>query len=183
MKTLNLTEISKYMAMLLRHKPEKGNLKLDKEGYTDVESLLKALDIDFDTLEQIVVNDSKQRYSFNKDKTRIRANQGHSVSNVHIHFKEYTPTKPLYHGTALKYKDGINKKGLISMNRQYVHLSQDIETAKSVGMRHAKNIGNLIIFEIDCKNMIKDGYKFFISDNNVVLTERVPKKYLKLVQI
>ena len=183
MKAMNLTEISKYMAMLLRHKPEKGNIQLDKEGYTDVESLLKALEIDFRTLEQIVVNDNKQRYSFNKDKTRIRANQGHSVSNVNIQFKEYIPTRPLYHGTALKYKDGIDKKGLISKTRQYVHLSQDIETAKAVGMRHAKYISNLIIFEIDCENMLKDGYKFYISDNGVVLTEKVPKKYLKQVQI
>lgn len=179
---MNLTEKSKYMAMLLRHKPEKGNLKLDSDGYTEVDSLLKALEIDFKTLEEIVRKDNKQRYSFNKDKTRIRANQGHSVSNVNIKFKEFVPAKPLYHGTALKYKDGIDKKGLISMRRQYVHLSQDIETAKSVGMRHAKYISNLIIFEIDCQKMIKDGYKFYISDNNVVLTEKVPRKYLKVVQ-
>lgn len=179
---MNLTEKSKYMAMLLRHKPEKGNLKLDSDGYTEVDSLLKALEIDFKTLEEIVRKDNKQMYSFNKDKTRIRANQGHSVSNVNIKFKEFVPAKPLYHGTALKYKDGIDKKGLISMRRQYVHLSRDIETAKSVGMRHAKYISNLIIFEIDCQKMIKDGCKFYISDNNVVLTEKVPRKYLKVVQ-
>lgn len=180
---MNLNEISKYMAMLLRHKPEKGNIKLDKEGYTDVESLLKALGIDFEILEQIVANDNKQRYSINSDKTRIRANQGHSVKNVNISFKEFVPTFPLYHGTALKYKAGIEKKGLISMNRQYVHLSQDIETAKAVGMRHAKYDSNLIVYEIDYKKMLKDGYKFNISDNGVVLTEKVPKKYLKQVQI
>ena len=180
---MNLNEISKYMAMLLRHKPEKGNIKLDKEGYTDVESLLKALGIDFEILEQIVENDNKQRYSFNSDKTRIRANQGHSVSNVSIKFKNFIPAKPLYHGTALKYKDGIDKKGLISKNRQYVHLSQDIETAKSVGMRHAKYNSNLIIYEIDYKKMLKDGHKFYISDNNVVLVECVPKRYLKQISI
>ncbi|MCR5106279.1 MAG: RNA 2'-phosphotransferase [Eubacterium sp.] len=180
---MNQTEKSKYMAMLLRHKPEKGNLKLDSDGFTDVDSLLKALEIDFGTLEEIVSNDNKQRYSFNKDKTRIRANQGHSVSYVKIKFKELIPSCPLYHGTALKFMDGINKKGLISKNRQYVHLSQDIETAKSVGMRHAKYISNLIIFEIDCQKMLKDGYKFYISDNNVVLTEKVPRKYLKQIQI
>ena len=180
---MNLTEKSKYMAMLLRHKPEKGNLKLDSNGYTDVDSLLKALEIEFETLEEIVRNDNKQRYSFNEDKTRIRANQGHSVSNVSIKFKEFIPTKPLYHGTALKFKSGIDKKGLISMRRQYVHLSQDIETAKSVGMRHAKYNSNLIIYEIDYKKMLKDGHKFYISDNNVVLVECVPKRYLKQISI
>ena len=89
----------------------------------------------------------------------------------------------MYHGTALKYKDGIDKKGLISKNRQYVHLSQDIETAKSVGMRHAKYNSNLIIYEIDYKKMLKDGHKFYISENNVVLVECVPKRYLKQISI
>lgn len=179
---MNLEETSKYMALLLRHKPEKGNLTLDKSGYTSVDSLLKALDIDRETLDTIVANDKKGRYSYDSTKTKIRANQGHSVPNVNIQFKEYTPKGTLYHGTAKKYLDGIMKKGLLAQTRQYVHLSQDMDTAMNVGMRHAKSKVNLVIFEIDYNKMIKDGYKFFISENNVVLTKKVPKKYLKRIQ-
>ena len=180
---MDLQEKSKYMSMLLRHKPERENLTLDSEGYTDVNDLLKALKIDKNTLDKIVAEDSKKRYSYNSTGTKIRANQGHSVPYVNITFKEFTPTKPIYHGTAKKFYESIMKKGLLAQTRNYVHLSQDLETAENVGMRHAKSKVNLVIFEIDYQKMIKDGYKFYISENNVVLTEKVPKKYLKEVTI
>ena len=179
----NLTETSKYMSMLLRHAPEKGNITVDTQGYTDVNSLLKALNIDKPTLDKIVASDNKKRYSYNKDGTRIRANQGHSLSYVQIDFKEYTPNGHIYHGTAKKFYDGIMKQGLISQSRNYVHLSKDLDTAINVGMRHAKSKINLVVFEIDYKSMIQDGYKFYISENGVVLTEKVPKKYLKQVNV
>jgi len=176
---MNLIEISKYMSMLLRHAPEKGNITIDTQGYTDVNSLLKTLNINKATLDKIVAEDNKQRYSYNEDETKIRANQGHSLPYVKIDFKEYTPTGPIYHGTAKKYLDSILKNGLIPQTRNYVHLSKDIETATNVGMRHAKSKINLVIFEIDYQKMIKDGYKFYISDNGVILTEKVSKQYLK----
>ena len=179
---MNLTDKSKYMALLLRHKPEKENLTLDKDGYTDVQSLLKALDIDFDTLEEIVKTDNKGRYSFNDNKTKIRANQGHSVKNVDIKFNLYNGKNVLYHGTATKYLKGIEEKGLIPGTRQYVHLSLDLETAKKVSMRHAKSESLMVIYEVDVEKMKKDGFKLFISDNNVILTKNVPKKYLKRIK-
>ena len=179
---MNLTNKSKYMALLLRHKPEKGNLILDKEGFTDVQSLLKALEIDFDTLEKIVNTDNKGRYSFNADKTKIRANQGHSVKNVDIRFKIYDGKNVFYHGTATKYLEGIEEKGLIPGTRQYVHLSLDLETAKKVSLRHAKSESLMVIYEVDVEKMKKDGFKLFISDNNVILTKNVPKKYLKRIK-
>ena len=179
--SINLTETSNYMALLLRHQPEKGNIIIDTQGYTDVNSLLKALNIDKLTLDKIIREDKKQRYSYNSNSTKIRANQGHSLDYVKIDFKEYIPNGPIYHGTAKKFLDSILKTGLISQSRNYVHLSQDLNTAENVGIRHAKSRVNLVIFEIDYQKMIKDGYKFYISDNNVVLTEKVPKQYLKRV--
>ena len=78
------TEISKYMALLLRHKPESAGLVLDEHGWADVTGLLACIaenkePISFDRLCEIVKNDNKQRYSFNEDKSKIRANQGHSI--------------------------------------------------------------------------------------------------------
>ena len=59
------------------------------------------------------------------------------------------------------------------MSRQYVHLSSDIETAKLVGKRH----GSVKIITIDAVKMFKDGYKFYIADNGVILTDIVPTQY------
>ena len=61
------------------------------------------------------------------------------------------------------------------MSRLYVHLSKDYKTAFAVGKRH----GSPFIFEVDAKQMVKDGFKFYESENGVILTEVVPTKYLK----
>lgn len=170
----NLTEKSKYLSLILRHKPELANLQLKEDGWADVHTLIKNTDFTLSELKEIVSTDKKQRYSFDNTYTRIRANQGHSV-NVKINFKEFIPTKDLYHGTSIKVKDIIFKEGIKKQSRQYVHLSQDIETAKKVGERHGKPF----IFIVDAIKMYENGIKFYISENNVVLTDFVDKKYLK----
>ena len=134
-------KISKYIALILRHKPEEIGIKLDEHGWANVEELIKGLqvnnDFSMEDLEEIVREDSKGRYSFNEEKTLIRANQGHSVK-VDVELKEAIPPKILYHGTGKKYTKAIDEIGLIPKTRLYVHLSKDEKTAMSVGSRHGK---------------------------------------------
>ena len=165
-------ERSKYLALILRHKPELVNLELMKDGWVQVIKLLKNTDFTLDELEEIVTTDKKGRYQFSENKQFIRAVQGHS-KQVDIEFKEFIPTKELYHGTADRFYSSILQEGIKKMSRQYVHLSSDIETAKLVGKRH----GNVKIITIDAIKMFKDGYKFYIADNGVILTDIVPTKY------
>ena len=174
----DLVKASKYISLLLRHKPEEGNLTLNKEGYCPTVDLIRAVKRKFDwftlnDLYDIVASDEKGRYSFNEVKTMIRANQGHSTNQVDLTFKEIVPPDILYHGTATRFLNDIDKEGLKPMSRQYVHLSKDIETAAKVGTRH----GELYIINIDAKKMYEDGYKFYLSDNGVYLTKTVPNKY------
>lgn len=124
-------------------------------------------------LRKIVKSDSKQRYSYNEDLSKIRANQGHSI-NVDVELEEVEPPEILYHGTATKYEESIDKSGLIPKSRLYVHLSSDQETAIKVGIRHGKPI----YYTVLAKAMFMDGYKFYRSENGVWLTKEVPAKYL-----
>ena len=94
-----------------------------------------AVDWDRETLERIVRENNKQRYAFNEDHTKIRANQGHSVQ-VDVELTETRPPKYLYHGTATRFYPAIQAEGIRKMSRQYVHLSGDFETAMAVGKRH-----------------------------------------------
>lgn len=174
----NLTSLSKFLSLVLRHKPEVIGITLDSHGWAKVDELINGIreqyDFDFETLKKIVETDNKQRYSFNDDKTLIRANQGHSIK-VDVDLEELQPPKILYHGTAKKYEKSIDKSGLKSKSRLYVHLSADLETAEMVGKRH----GELLIYEVDCGKMFDDGYKFYKSANGVWLTDIVPVQYLK----
>jgi len=170
--------ISKFISLILRHKPEEIGLMLDEYGYINTLDLIKGLNkkgykVTIADLERIVAEDNKQRYSFNDDKTKIKANQGHSIT-VNLELRVIKPPEVLYHGTATRFAESICKEGIKKQNRQYVHLSQDIETATKVGKRH----GELVILKINSEEMYKDGYKFFLSENKVWLTDYVPTKYL-----
>lgn len=170
--------MSKFLSLVLRHKPETIGISLTEQGWVDTQSLIKKMNeygksIDFETLSFIVENSNKKRFGFNEDKSRIRANQGHSI-DIDLGYVQRIPPEILYHGTAMKNTVSIFKNGLEKRNRHHVHLSKDIETAYEVGQRHGKPI----ILKVLAKQMHADGFKFFESENKVWLTENVPVKYL-----
>lgn len=175
---MSLKDLSKFLSLLLRHKPQLIGLELDEHGWADVDDLIRRLNsrrpIDRATLERIVATDDKGRYSFSADGKLIRANQGHSIP-VDVELAEVAPPKILYHGTGAKSVASIRRQGLMKMSRLYVHLSADIETATKVGSRH----GVPKIFVVDSAAMSAEGYKFFRSVNGVWLTEHVPAKFLE----
>jgi putative RNA 2'-phosphotransferase len=172
------TKISKALSYWLRHRPEKIGITLDEDGWTDITTLIEnakeEIEFTFEELQEVVANCDKQRFSLSEDLKNIRASQGHSVK-IDMKFEEITAPPILYHGTVAQFLESIKKKGLLPMNRHHVHLSSDIETAKKVGARRGKPV----ILEIDAKTMQDLGFKFFISDNGVYLTDSVPKRYIK----
>ena len=162
---LNIKETSKFISLILRHKPETIGISLDEHGWADVDKLIAGIsrthELDRDILEEIVRTDDKQRYSFNEDKTLIRANQGHSIP-VDVELEEVKPPEELWHGTGEKYVLSIKEQGLIPKSRLYVHLSKDEETAVKVGKRHGKPV----LYIVKAGKMYRDGYKFYRSEEH-----------------
>lgn len=167
----SLLRKSRYLTKLLRHDPEE--LSMDRKGFVDVKQVLKKLDIKLSQLELIVKSDNKGRFYYNKSIGAIRANQGHSI-DVDVELEEKVPPDTLFHGTATRFLSSIYEKGIIKGNRKFVHLSKDKKTAEQVGSRH----GKVFILAIDTKKMFKDGYKFYLSKNNVWLIDFIPRKYI-----
>lgn len=126
---------SKLLSYLLRHHPEYANLHMEINGFVPVRELVENSKFTEDMLKEIVATDSKQRYSFNEDGTKIRANQGHSIPWVEVDLKkiELGEIKTLYHGTGRKSLESILEQGLKKMERNHVHLSKTIDIAKVVG--------------------------------------------------
>ena len=169
----NIKEKGKTLSYLLRHDNEAYDSGLiDCNGWRCV-SELTGLGFTQDELDEIVETNNKQRFEYNADKTRLRARQGHSIP-VDVGLKETIPPDVLYHGTATRFIDSIKEKGLIPRSRLYVHLSADYGTAANVGSRHGKPY----VIAVDCKRMVKDGFKFYLSNNGVWLTNNVPVEYL-----
>ena len=171
--------------MILRHQPEAIGIEIEKNGgWADVNQLIDGINqkskhyIDRALLEKIVATDSKGRYSFNADGTKIRANQGHSIDVV-IEMEHRQPPEFLYHGTAWRFMQSITAKGLLPGSRNYVHLSPDYETAVKVGYRHSKP-EQPVVLKIHAAQMAADGYDFMISDNGVWQISHVPPQYIEI---
>ena len=180
MKEQETRRISKFMSLVLRHQPERAGLELDDAGWTCVSDLLAAMQrtkhkIDREQLEKVVAENDKQRFEFSEDGQRIRARQGHSVT-VDLGYPEATPPEILHHGTPTQFLDPIRREGLTKQKRHHVHLHQDGELAASVGQRRGKPV----VLTIEAARMADAGYKFFVSENDVWLTDHVPPEFIRM---
>lgn len=178
MNEIENKRISKFLSLILRHQPETIHLQLDENGWADVNELItksakNRMHFTLKELDEVVETNSKKRFAFNEDKTKIRANQGHSI-DVDLALITQQPPEFLYHGTAEVNMASILEKGIEKRNRQHVHLSSDKETATKVGMRHGKPV----ILTIRTGEMFKDKIQFYLSDNGVWLTDFVDVKYI-----
>ena len=152
---------------------------MDKNGWVNTEELIQKLNnktpnFNMESLEIIVAENNKKRFAFNSDKSKIRANQGHSIK-IDLAYEPTEPPEFLYHGTAIKNIESIKKQGLVKGKRHHVHLSADKSTALNVGQRHGKPV----ILIIETKKMHETGYEFFVSDNQVWLAEVIPTDFIR----
>ena len=174
-----LIQKSKFISLVLRHKPEAADLQLDVHGWADISSLLQGairngIDISREELQEIVDTNEKRRFVICGETDRIRANQGHSLE-IDLQLKPATPPPVLYHGTTIRFENAIFAQGLKKMKRHHVHLSSNLETARMVGARH----GELLVLEIYTAPMLHDGHSFYCSENGVWLTDSIPPQYIK----
>jgi putative RNA 2'-phosphotransferase len=173
----SLVNTSRFLSKHLRHAPQEIGLTLEPGGWVLVSDLLEACGrarvfVDRAMLERIVTQNDKQRFAFDGTGSRIRANQGHSVS-VDLLLEPIEPPVTLFHGTASKNIASILESGIDRGSRHHVHLSQNAFTARKVGARH----GRPVILIVQSGAMFAAGFAFFKSENDVWLTDRVPPEF------
>lgn len=176
-----LIKISKYLSYHLRHHPDRIGLELAPGGWVAVDALLVACQannfpLQLAELQEVVIRNDKQRFSFDVTGRQIRANQGHSVE-IDLQLQPKLPPDLLYHGTGQGAVESILSQGLRKMSRHHVHLSADRAIAQQVGGRH----GTPVVFAVDTATMSQDGYTFYCSDNGVWLVDCVPPQYLRII--
>ncbi len=171
---------SKFLSLVLRHQPETIGIELDEAGWVGVDVLMSALTrhnrgMSRETLEEVVRTNDKKRFSFSEDGTRIRANQGHSV-DIELGYEPATPPDILFHGTPQQFVESITAEGLKKMKRHHVHLHVDVASSTAVGRRR----GRPVLLKIRAIEMHQAGHQFFVTPNDVWLTDHVPAKYIEL---
>ncbi|PMY60825.1 MULTISPECIES: RNA 2'-phosphotransferase [Pseudomonas] len=179
MSKKRLDDTSKFLSYVLRHEPQAIGLLLDSEGWAEVEALIggaarEGHQLTPELIAEVVASNDKKRFALSEDGQRIRAVQGHSSKTVNLQLAEQQPPAVLYHGTATRFIDSINEKGLIPGSRHHVHLSQDLATAETVGQRY----GKVVILKVAAQDMQAQGFTFYQAENGVWLTDHVPVDFL-----
>lgn len=178
--TIRVEKLSKFISYILRHNPKEENLDFDEFGWLNLNQFFETLNnhnFSINLSELIELNESfdKIRWEIDLKNEKIKASHGHSFPVILTKSLEIPP-KILYHGTSSKSLENIMNNGILSMRREYVHLSETLNVAIDVGKRY----GTEIILEIDTEKMLIDGIEFFKTQNNIWLTKFVDKKYLML---
>lgn len=177
---MDTVRTSKFLSLVLRHKPEAAGLSLDEAGWCPVSELLSGCakhshSISLEELNTVVADNDKKRFQFSEDGKRIRAVQGHSVE-VSLGYVAAQPPDFLFHGTATRFLDSIKRLGLVKGSRQHVHLSATETVAFTVGARH----GKAVVIPVYAGYMWSDHIDFFLAPNGVWLVDSVPVQYLQL---
>ncbi|WP_409284355.1 RNA 2'-phosphotransferase [Pseudomonas protegens] len=175
-----IEDISKFLSYVLRHEPQAIGLELDSQGWGDIDALISGAakggrQLSRELIERVVEGNDKKRFALSADGQRIRAVQGHSNKTVQLQLEAKQPPAVLYHGTATRFMESINEKGLIPGSRHHVHLSQEIDTARAVGQRY----GQVVILQIDAQVMQAQGFRFYQAENGVWLTDQVPVDFIQ----
>ena len=180
---LDFTSLSKAASHALRHEPWLYELELDTQGWVSVASLLEALSTERPEwsglqeadLQQMIVASDKQRHEIADGK--IRARYGHSVDG-RVKLVIDTPPQVLFHGTSNASAQRIRSEGLRPMARQYVHLSANVEMARSVGLRKDKSPQILVV---DAAAASADGITFYKANDLVWLADEVPSRHISVL--
>ncbi len=190
MNKINYKRLSKFLSLVLRHKPELLDLTFDEDGFTTIfiDELVKRMqkyphwkELTTEDIYTVVENDTKGRFEIKNQK--IRARYGHSIPVGSRMWLQKKPAdrnllpKLLYHGTTRKAAEKILKEGLLPQYRQFVHLSPTIEWAHTVGKRHTKR-PTILIIDTDCA--LKKGVKMWIASKSTILATPVPSECIRI---
>ncbi|ODV94903.1 hypothetical protein PACTADRAFT_50752 [Pachysolen tannophilus NRRL Y-2460] len=185
-------QISKALSYLLRHGALKEKLDIDKDGYIALDDILshnriKSHRATFEDIKRIVDSNDKQRFTLRRGhdgdgehkKYYICANQGHSIESVTqdeqliLLSKKSQFPKIIVHGTyTSKLLLILQSGGLSKMSRNHIHFAIGLPNEEKVISGIRQNCDVLIYLDIDkLLNSNEQNIKFFMSKNNVVLSE------------
>jgi putative RNA 2'-phosphotransferase len=211
-----LVKLSKFLALILRHQPERFGLPLDEEGWASLPEVMEILrglpnfrwatradvltvvergtadgstepsardlgetsassveTLSRDAQAEGLAAAGKRR--FQVEGNRIRARYGHSLARP-IRYEPCTPPPRLYHATSPDALASIRREGLRPMERQYVHLSPDPETAIHVGARHADRP---VVLTVRAAEAHAAGVEFHQADEAIYLARHIPAEFLE----
>jgi len=185
MNTDELDRLSRTMAGVLRHFPERFDLKMDEQGFVDLREFVNALQrkqrryhwVRPHHIIAIIETDNKGRYEYRDGK--IRATYAHSFE-VKLDLPAGGTPDNLYYPTTQEEVDIVLETGLKPSDRKMVHLSKGVGDAVNAGRVRTPTP---VILEVDARAASADGIVIQKAGRTVYLTTEIPPKYLKKIEV
>lgn len=175
----DLSKLSKFLAVVLRHSPEAFGLSLDDEGFTPLDPVWQAIRAKYGNrydekdLLQVVAGDERGKKRYEIVRGKIRAMYGHSAPEVT--YPEVEPPAFLYHGTNPKALAAIRKEGLTAQARQYVHMTTNLDNAQVVAKRRTTQP---LILTIRAHEAYQAGTVFHHAETEHFLAKSIPPQFI-----
>ena len=176
---------TRLLCFALRHKPELFGITINRDGWTDVRTLVNgiaahspSLGISSSTLEAYLETQKEERFEL-KD-NRIRALYGHSLSHVSVGTVAVPPPL-LFHATRSLLLPKIRAEGLVSKGRTGVHLTSRWSYALAVKDSHTRRGQRGIILAIKGEETRFKGVLFQQATTHIWLSPYLPARFLYVV--
>lgn len=175
----DLTRLSKFLSVVLRHSPEDFDIELDEQGYASLDTIWAVIQgkygkqFDMSDLETVVTGDQRGKKRYEIVGKQIRAMYGHSKPKVI--YPACEPPEMLYHGTNSEAAKAIRKEGLRSLGRQYVHMTSNLNNALVVAKRRTQNPVTLLI---QAQDAYQAGIVFHHAETEHYLAKAIPAQFI-----
>jgi putative RNA 2'-phosphotransferase len=139
-----LNSLSRILAGVLRHFPEKFDLDMDLNGWVDMRDLSTAIKsrkrnlhwLRPHHLKALADTDTKGRYEVRDN--QMRATYGHSV-DVELDHSSVDVPESLFYPATQEEVDILLENGITPTDRRYVHLSRTFEDAYNAGVHRTED--------------------------------------------
>ncbi len=175
------SRLSRFLALVLRHRAYQFELPIDDEGFVPLEPLLNLVherqgleEVEREDLEKLTETPGRKRFEIRNN--RMRATYGHSFHKP-IRYEETTPPEALYLAVPRAQKASVRVQGLRPEGRQYIHLSENREEALEVGQRHSADPA---VIEVRARDASEHGIPFYRPADGLYLAVQIPAKFLEL---
>ena len=185
MNSEELDRLSRTLAGVLRHFPERFDLEVDRYGFVDLRAFVNAVQskqrryhwLRPHHVLAIIETDNKGRYEFRDGK--IRATYAHSFE-VELDSSNVGIPDSLYYPATEEEVDIIMETGIKPSDRKRVHLSKTVGDAVNAGRVRTETP---VILEVDVKSASEEGVVIQKAGKTVYLAEEIGPQYLKKMEV
>ncbi len=183
MNSREVDSVSRMLAGMLRHFPERYGIRLNDHGWARIYSIIPAIRAERRGygwltpyhIEALVKTDTRNRYSVNSN-GEVRANYGHTIPVEMDDLPTDEIPDSLYYQTTDEELEFIKETGISPSDKTWVHLSKTYRQAYVSGLFHVENPR---IVRIKAAELISSNMPVYRGNEDIFLVKEIPGEFIE----